>query len=346
MKTGLRTADLKKILKNEPSFRIAQINDAIFDPKIKTWSEITTLPKSLIASLQEIPFISVETEYIESSKDNSTHKAILKLHDGAQIEAVLMKNARQYWTLCISAQVGCAMRCDFCATGKMGLTRSLETEEIVDQLRAMQIFLAKNPDQEQNISNIVYMGMGEPMANYNNIKASLNQILKYTEIGKTHITVSSVGILPRLEQTLEDKDWPHVRMAISLHSADKETRQAIIPTSYPDFLPKLRDWAKRYLEKFGNRSHHLTFEYVMLYMVNDTEDEAIKLANYANSIGKVKVNLIPYNYTDTVYKTSSEKRIKEFESILKEKGIDVTIRHSKGQEIKAACGQLIKENKK
>jgi len=329
-------------LSYQPVFRIKQISRAFFDSAIRGWEDVSTLPKNVREMIvgDSVPFISVEVANLVHDDAGETFKAALRLWDGELIEAVLMKNGRGYWTICVSAQVGCAMGCSFCATGKMGLSRQLSVDEIVDQLRVWQWFLADHPDMEQYISNIVYMGMGEPMANYENVRDSLNLILENTDIGPTHITVSSVGVLPVLEKLLDDEKWPHVKIAISLHSADEETRKRIVPTSYDEFLPRLSRWAKMYLERFGNRRHHLTFEYVMLNGVNDSKMHAEVLAKYVESIGNVKVNLIPYNATDDEFEPSLLSALNLFEKILEAHDVVVTIRHSKGQDIAAACGQL------
>ena len=339
-----RQKKIEQLFPKQPTFRLRQIEEALFQPELQGWRDITTIPKTMRETLEaETPFLSVTVKTIQSDKDEDTFKAVLDVEGGKQIETVLIKNSRDYWTICLSTQVGCAMACSFCATGKMGLTRNLDSEEIIDQYRMWQQFLAKRPELAQTISNIVYMGMGEPMSNYENVKASLNTILAHTEIGKTRITVSTVGILPRLEQLLDDPDWPHVRLAISLHSANAETRKKIIPSSYEDFLPKLADWSHKYLEKFGNRRHHLTFEYIMLRDVNDSQEDAEKLSQYVKSIGNVRVNLIPYNITDSNFATSADEHIAKFQDILHNSGVTVTTRKSKGTDITAACGQLVKD---
>lgn len=338
-----RLEKIQSLFPKEPGFRLKQIETALFQPEVRSWSDVSTLPNAMREVLEkEVSFCSLEIETIQGNKKGDTYKAIATLSTGEQIETVLMQNPRGYWTICVSSQIGCAMKCTFCATGKMGLTRNLDAEEIIDQYRIWQTYLAENPDMPQFISNIVYMGMGEPMNNYENVKKSLQNIFTYTEIGETHVTVSSVGILYWLERLLDDPDWPPVRLAISLHSADKLTRAEIVPTSYEDFLPKLSDWCKRYLERFGNRRHHLTFEYVMLREVNDTPHHAQVLADFSKAIGNVRVNLIPYNFTDSGFSCSTPEAIEAFHDVLEQNGITVTTRKTQGEDIAAACGQLIK----
>ena len=338
-----RAEHIKQLFPDMQNFRLKQIETALFDPYIRSWDQISTLPVAMREILnRDVPLISLSTKKILTDKSGETFKAIVEVEGGKYIETVLMKNRKEQWSVCVSTQVGCAMACAFCATGKMGLTRNLDTDEIVDQIRIWQQYLHDHPDIKSRISNVVYMGMGEPLSNYENVKASLNTILTQTDIGKTHITISTVGVLPRLEQILTDTDWPHVRMAISLHSADTKIRKEIVKSSYVEFLPTLDDWSRRYLKKFGNRRHHLTFEYVMLKGVNDSMVAAKQLAVFVNRIGKIRVNLIPFNFTESGFVSSDESTIKQFGEVLEKNGVTFTIRYSKGEEIDAACGQLIK----
>lgn len=228
----------------------------------------------------------------------------------------------------------------------MGLKRNLLSDEIVDQYRFWIAFLEQRPELPPRISNIVFMGMGEPMANYENVRESIRLILAHTDIGRTRITVSTVGVLPRLEMLLNDPLWPHVRLAVSLHSANPETRKEIVPTSYDDFLPKLTDWSRQYLSRFGNRRHHLTFESVMLRGVNDSLHHAEALAKLIKKIGNIRVNLIPYNFTGGEFQSSTSKGLDDFFSYLDTNGVTVTTRRTMGEDIAAACGQLYAEVKK
>jgi adenine C2-methylase RlmN of 23S rRNA A2503 and tRNA A37 len=323
-----------------PAYRLKQIEAAIFDPKVKDWQGITTFAKEMRERLQrEIPWFSYVDSQVFESQTDVAFKAVLRLEDGKAIETVLMQNSRGHFTACVSTQVGCAMRCSFCSTGKLGLKRSLNSDEIVDQLRFWQQFLENRP-LPKLISNLVYMGMGEPMANYENVRDSLNRILANTSIGPTRITVSTVGVLPQLENLLADEQWPNVRLAISLHSAVNEVRQAIMPSSYDGFHERLLAWVKDYQEKLGNRRHYLTFEYVMLKDTNDAPEDAQALARFCARAGDVRVNLIPYNFTGMEMTTSPDKAINHFQKILEDAGVTVTVRRSQGQDILAACGQL------
>ncbi|HCB18951.1 TPA: hypothetical protein DEP34_01015 [Candidatus Uhrbacteria bacterium] len=331
----------QKLFPNEPSYRWKQALSGLFS-QAKGWKEVSAFPSFLREAVEkDISWISVQVKTIEKTKDNETIKSLLQLTDGLEIESVLMRNARDAWTICISSQVGCAMRCAFCSTGAMGLKRQLSQDEIVDQYRFWQQYKI----QEQihgRISNIVVMGMGEPMANYENVRDALNILCEYTDVGPTKITVSTAGIFASLDHLLEDTLWPPVRMAISLHSADPLVRPRIMPSTPYDFFDHLRDWTKAYLEKQGNRTHHLTFEYILLDGINDRPEDAKKLITFIHSIDshRIRVNLIPYNKAEGDLRSSTKKQRDAFQRLLKESDIITTLRTSYGQEISAACGQL------
>ena len=340
MKT--RFEQFTELFPTEKPFRWKQIEENLYKPGKKGWLDISNLPKTTRETLaKEVPWVSYTKSLLMSSNKGDTFKALLTLEDGPQVETVLMENRRDQWTICVSSQVGCAMGCTFCATGKMGLTRSLTADEIADQYRFWQTFLQENPNLPQRISNVVFMGMGEPMANYENVKKAIHSWLKNTDLGPTHVTVSTVGVLPVLEQILTDPDWPGTRIALSLHSADPITRKQIVPSSYDLFIPKLKDWIQRYQKVHGNRRHHLTFEYVMLQDINDTDHHAEVLADLVKELGHLKVNLIPYNFTDMDLQCSTVAQQERFKQILERAEVDVTIRKTMGDDIAAACGQLI-----
>lgn len=347
MEQELRSQLFRKLFPQAPRYRLDQMHAAQFTRGWKSWNDATMFSKEMRDALSHgIPWVSYISSKVLESKKKDTYKALLELFDGKKIETVLMLNRKNNWTICVSSQVGCAMRCGFCATGKMGFTRNMTSDEIVDQYRFWMNFLFEHPGLDQKISNIVFMGMGEPLANYENVKSAIHALLKYAVIGETHITVSTVGILPVMEKILEDKDWPRVRLAVSLHSADPVTRKNIVPTSFEDFLPKLANWSKRYLKKFGNRSHHLTYEYVMLAGVNDSLVDAKKLANFVTTTGKIKVNLIPYNFTDSEFQKTPDEQTQKFLEYLHKHTVIATTRRTMGEDIAAACGQLIVSEKK
>ena len=359
---------LSTLLQGLPRYRLQQIETALFDPKNSGWNDISTLPKDLRETLsQEIPWMTIEAEHILESKRKDCFKGAFTTIDKKRIESVLMRNARGHWTICVSCQVGCAMNCSFCATGKMGFTRNLSSDEIVDQYRFWNIFLHKSwsgtapvpdpfpergqvhrnvPDPETNpsqrITNIVYMGMGEPLANYENVKTSLNRILKNTDIGHTRITVSTVGVLPQMQKLLGDPEWPPVKIAISLHSADPVTRKEIVPSTADRFFDRLAEWMRDAYAKNPTRRNHITFEYILIEGVNETKEDAKKLIHFAQNAGvPVKVNLIPYNKTPgNAFTQSALERQNAFQKMLEYAGITATIRKPMGDDIAGACGQL------
>lgn len=335
------------LFQHQPGYRLQQVEAALFRPEFRNWDQVTVLP---IASRQNLattlPWLSLTEKQVLASVKRDTYKALLSTVDGKLIETVLMRNARGHWSICVSSQVGCAMACTFCATGKMGFTRNLTSDEIIDQYRFWLYFVADHPSFDQQITNIVYMGMGEPLANYDNVKRSLQILLTQTEMGPTRLTVSTVGLIPMLRKLLTDPDWPPVRLAVSLHSADGDTRRNIMPSSYPNFLSDLAAWTKDYFAIFDTKRRHLTFEYIMLSGVNDTAMHADKLIKFARQVGKVKINLIPYNDTRSRYATSESAALVAFERRLLDARVDVTRRRTMGADIAAACGQLIVEKSK
>lgn len=330
-----------------PPFRLKQMEEALFSPVFKSFRDVSNMPLAMRETLdREAAWLAVKAIHVLESVKKDTFKAIVETGDGKRVETVLMKNKREQWSLCVSSQVGCAMACTFCATGQMGFTRNLTADEIIDQYRFWNIFLQERPELPQRISNIVFMGMGEPLANYENVKETLRMIFTHTDIGQTRVTVSTVGLLPMLRKLLRDEEWPSVRLAVSLHSADSETRQRMMPSSFDGFLQELSAWTQEYFRKFDSRRRHLTFEYVMLSKVNDTEKHAEALIRFARRVGKVRINIIPYNYTGSVYKDSLPGDFARFEKRLQDAGIDVTRRRTMGNDIAAACGQLIVEKEK
>lgn len=335
----------------EPRFRWRQVLHALFDSAVTGWSEMTTLSKDMREMLQnDIPWTSLREVIVLESRKKDTKKAVLGCADGARIETVLMRNARGHWSVCVSSQVGCAMGCTFCATGSMGFTRNLTIDEIVDQFRFWQYHLATHREEESEnvreeasllISNVVFMGMGEPLANYDSVREAIRILLEHTSLGTTRITVSTVGLLPALNRLLDDPLWPPVRFAISLHSADASVRRRLLPSSYETFLDDLASWTSKYFARHDERRRHLTFEYILLSGVNDRMSDVEKLIGFVRRVGRVKVNLIPYNKTSSGHKESEERNSRKFLEQLKRAGVTATLRKAMGDDIAAACGQLL-----
>ncbi len=343
---------LEEIIKDEPAFRRQQIYLAWFDKKVKSFDEVTTLSKDLRQKIKDIPWFTVKERVLQQSEIDGTRKALLELFDGRVVETVLMPRAnKKQWpndkpryTICVSSQVGCPMACTFCSTGKLGFTRNLTYREIIDQVRYWQQILWKNDEGE--VDNIVFMGQGEPLLNYINVKMALNILIQGAKIGPRKITVSTVGLAETMNKMVDDKTFPPIRFALSLHSAIKENRTSIMPSNRSDFLDFLVDWSVRYHKAFPSRTHFIGLEYIMLKGVNDTTKNLQALVKLACKMGSVRVNLIPYNTGgagDSFGGTDIET-IKDWQKELNNHGVVCTIRRSQGLDIAAACGQLANKN--
>jgi 23S rRNA (adenine2503-C2)-methyltransferase len=345
--------ELNEILDKESKFRRHQIEKAWFDTKINSYSEITTLPKELREKLSPFPWQTISADIILKSQIDNTKKILFKLWDGNYIETVIMgrknlknepEEKRERYTICISSQAGCPMKCAFCATGRAGFKRNLSAEEIIEQIRFCHELLTKNGDR---INNIVLMGQGEPLLNYDNVKKALKIILDNTDIGPTKITVSTAGVPGVMDELIKDKDFPAVRWAISLHSAIEESRKKIMPSHKKDFLNFLVGWAHQYRKKHPSRTQFLGLEYIMLGGINDDQKHLDALIKLCKKIPHLRVNLIPYNSIgkDPIDNISNFDRtpsheIERWHKELMKNGFTSTIRYSQGQDIAAACGQL------
>lgn len=357
-----QSAELKVILAGQPAYRQAQIEKAWFDVNINGYDEITTLPKDLRDKLKNFPWLTVEVSTALKSKMDNTRKYLFKLHDGNLIETVVMgrknlkegaaEDAAPRYTICVSSQAGCPMKCVFCATGKAGFKRQLSAEEIIDQYRFAQRLLAP---EGARVANIVMMGQGEPLLNYDNVKRALQILLKNTDLGETKITVSTAGVPTMMEKLLTDADFPPVRWALSLHSAIEETRKQIMPSNKKGFLEWLVKWGTDYHKRFPSRTHFLGFEYIMLSGVNDDEKHLQALIKLCKKIPYFRVNLIPYNKTTDEAQPHEEEIVVDgfrtfdrtppelighWHEALMAAGFTSTVRYSQGQDIAAACGQL------
>lgn len=345
--------NLEEILKDEPAFRRQQIYLSWFDKKINSFEEITTLSKDLRAKLKGMPWMTVKEKVLLQSKIDGTRKALLEFSDGKVIESVLMPRVskkmipgdRPRYTICVSSQVGCPMACTFCATGKMGFARNLTYREIVDQMRYWQQILWKNNEGE--VDNIVFMGQGEPLLNYNNVKQALNILIKGAKMGPRKITVSTVGLATTMDKMVDDKNFPPVRFALSLHSAINENRTSIMPSNRADFLEFLVDWARRYHKAFPSRTHFIGIEYIMLGGINDFPKNLDALIKLVLKMGSVRVNLIPYNpgSSKDSFGATPIETIKHWQQKMNDKDIVCTVRRSQGLDIAAACGQLANKDK-
>jgi 23S rRNA (adenine2503-C2)-methyltransferase len=327
--------DLGRVVGDGPSYRIDQLRDWLYRTPVLHAGDMTNLPAELRQSIAESlwPF-SVETE--QSADGGTTWKWLFRARDGAAIEAVLMGYPKRA-TLCISSQAGCALACTFCATGQFGFERHLEPGEIVAQVAFAQAFLRQigMPGVPDHVTNIVFMGMGEPLANYNRVREALRRMIEVMGLSARSVTVSTVGMVPGILR-LAEAPWP-VNLAISLHAADDELRTSLVPINKRYPIADLESAAQTYFEKKGRR---LSIEWTMMDGVNDTLDQADKLALIARRL-RAHVNLIALNPTPlSDERPSSQLHIEQFAKALQTRGVNVTVRETRGRDIDAACGQL------
>ncbi|MCK5099070.1 MAG: 23S rRNA (adenine(2503)-C(2))-methyltransferase RlmN, partial [Desulfobacteraceae bacterium] len=316
-------------------FRAKQIFKWIYIRQAENFDEMTDVGKNMRTLLIEnfdIPRLHIET--IEKSIDK-TEKFLFRLKDGNHIESVLIP-VKDHYTLCISSQVGCAQNCKFCLTAKGGFKRNLTSSEIISQIRDIRWHLLKN-DNKNKLSNIVFMGMGEPLANYDTIVQALKVMtdadygLKLS-VGK--ITISTCGLVPEMEKL---GLVTNANLAVSLNATNDETRSMLMPINNKYPLKQLLDACKTFKMRPRNK---ITFEYILIDGVNDTEDDAVRLCKMLAPI-KAKINLIPFNEHDrTTFKKPSDEKVSRFLQILLDKNFTAIIRKSKGNDISAACGQL------
>ena len=330
-----------------PGFRASQISTHYFSHYTSEPEQMTDLPKAgreeLVA--QVLPNLLSEVRRLRTD-DGKTIKFLWKLFDGALVESVLMRYPNRI-TLCISSQAGCGMNCPFCATGQAGLTRNLSAAEIVDQIvRANSAIqageLGAKKHSEERVNNIVFMGMGEPLANYNPVMQAIRTMLDSQPNGlgmsARNITVSTVGLVPAI-QKLADEDLP-ITFALSLHAPDDELRDELVPVNTRWKVDEALDAAKAYFDVTGRR---VSIEYALIKDMNDHNWRAELLARKLNARGKgwVHVNPIPLNPTPgSVWTASTKEQTASFLKILENNGIPTTLRDTRGKEIDGACGQL------
>ncbi|AEX85225.1 23S rRNA m2A2503 methyltransferase [Marinitoga piezophila KA3] len=320
--------EFKKI--NLQKFRVDQVLDWIFKKHVFDFYEMTNLSKEMRKQLDDYFYIYIpEPVDIQRSKKDKTTKFLWKLEDGRTIESVLLFYPNRV-SACISSQVGCALKCKFCSTGASGFERDLSTGEIIAQVLAIEKL------ENVNINNIVLMGMGEPLLNYDNvIKAIRNwNNKKMKNLGARHITISTAGIADKIEE-LADFELD-IRLSISLHAVSNYQRDQIMPINSKYPIEQVLQAAKVYQQKTKNR---VTIEYIAIKGFNDTEEDAIKLAEILKGL-KVMVNIIPVNPNPAGFERPSKKFLTNFVKKLKENGIEATLRIEKGTDIDAACGQL------
>ncbi len=339
---SLQLDELREI--SQPAYRAGQIADWLYQKRVTSFAEMTDLPQAFRAELAEkFSFGKIDIVRVLGSRD-TTRKFLFRLTDGNLIESVLIPASPALYglrsdrrTICVSTQVGCAYGCKFCASGLDGFSRNLLANEIVDQIMAVE------RESGDKIDNIVFMGMGEPLANLDNLMRAIRIINAPwgIGIGARHITVSTSGLAPQIKKLAEEP--LQIRLAISLHGATDDVRDQIMPINRRYKIDMLMSACDYYASR---KKQRLTFEYILIAGVNDSDDQAHLLAKHARRIS-AKVNLIPYNTVEGLgWSRPSQDRQEKFLSILREHGTAATLRREKGHDIDAACGQLRLQTKR
>lgn len=316
---------------HQPAFRFKQIQKNYFSGRYTSFNDMTDLPKDLREQLsKEFALYSVDLDKL--LKDDFTQKARLTLTDGAKIETVLM-NYDEWLTACVSSQVGCPLGCKFCATGQMGLIRNLTSEEIVDQ-----ILFWNHQLYPKYVGRLVFMGMGEAFLNWDNLIESLKIINSKDglNLGSRKISISTAGIVPKIKEFTDLKT--EINLAISLHSADQKTRESIMPIAKTYPLSELKSALEYYVSRTNRQ---VFFEYILIKDVNDTPRHLDLLIDFLKSNRLFYLNLIPLNPVKNGLIPSSQTTFNNFVAGLKRANVDFSVRHSQGQSINSACGQLI-----
>jgi len=340
--------DIKSVLLNElqgdvrdlaePSYRAGQITDWLYKKRVDSIEKMTDLPQSLRERFAEkFSFSKIDVVRVLGSRD-TTRKFLFRLSDANLIESVLIPASAALYgeksdrrTICISTQVGCAYGCRFCASGLEGFSRNLRANEIIDQIIAIERVSG------EKIDNIVFMGMGEPLANFENVMRAIRIVNAPwgLGIGARHITLSTSGLAPQIKKLADEP--LQIRLAVSLHGATDEVRNQIMPVNRKYNIETLLSACDYYEER---KKQRLTFEYILIAGVNDSDGQAHLLAQHARRLF-AKVNLIPYNAVeDLEWSRPSRSRQEKFLSILRAHKISATLRREKGHDIDAACGQL------
>ncbi len=315
---------------DEPKFRAKQLHDWIWVKSAKNFDQMHNLSKTFREKLKECAVITNTKIKAKQVSEDGTIKYLLEFEDDKCAETVLMRfDNRANLTACVSSQIGCLMGCNFCATGKCGFIRNLTPYEITEQILTIQ------RDTGLKVTNIVFMGQGEPLNNWENVYRSIEIINNDLKIGIRRITVSTCGIVPKIYEMCNMPLIP--TLAISLHAPNSVIRQEIMPVEKKYNMEELKKALKNYTDKTGKR---ITLEYVLLGGINDTPQGALELCHFIKDI-KCNVNLIPYNpIKEAEYKKPDRKDVMKFRYILETSGKKVTVRLERGVDIDAACGQL------
>lgn len=341
--TGLSRTELAELAESfgEPRYRAVQVFKAIHERRVRTFEDITDLPKKLRAKLvetAEISRLTIESKYVSV---DGTRRYLMKTADGYPVESVFIPTENRD-TICFSSQSGCPLKCDFCLTAKLGLLRNLTVGEIVEQIIIVLNDVYGVGGSTPHGTNLVGMGAGEPFLNFENLISALR--LMADEDGlfivPNRVTVSTAGIVPKIYDIANLHDRPH--LAISLTAANDELRDKLMPINKRWPISEVMKAAKEF-EASLRRGERFTFEYVMLGGVNDSDHQAVELARLLErfQLSRVKINLIPHNGAEQLdYAASNEERVASFKKTLERNGVDAYVRQARGADIYAACGQL------
>ena len=326
--------------KKEPAYRARQVHEWLWKKSCRSIDEMTNLSKGLRTVLSENFVINAITVREEQVSDDGTIKSAFELSDGKVVEGVLIP-AEKRMTACISSQVGCSLSCKFCATGYLGHQRNLEAAEIYDQV----VLINRQSEERygQPLSNIVFMGMGEPLLNYKNVLRGIDLITNEVGLGMSpkRITLSTAGIAKMIRKLADD--GVRFNLALSLHAADDDKRNQIMPINESNNLAALKEAIQYFYERTRNR---VTLEYVALNQFNDSSQDARNLIRFASHF-PCRINIIEYNPIDQSHFAKSDSdQLEAFRSIVESKGFNVNLRRSRGKDIDAACGQLANKSSK
>ncbi len=323
----------------EKKFRAAQVVKWIHQQGVTDIDAMTNLAKPLREKLKAIAEVRPPVITFQGDSEDGTRKWLMQVDGGSSIETVFIPEGDR-GTLCVSSQVGCSLDCSFCATGKQGFNKNLTAAEIIGQvfLAAKSFGLPIKESQKRAVTNVVMMGMGEPLLNFEPVLDAMSLMMEDQAYGlsKRRVTLSTSGVVPALDRLGEATD---VALAVSLHAPNDALRNELVPINRKYPLAQLLDSIRRYLDRLGER-RAVTFEYTMLKGINDSDEQARELSRLAKTV-RCKINLIPFNpFPGTQYEVSSRNRIYAFQRILLNDGHVVTVRKTRGDDIDAACGQL------
>jgi len=320
----------------EKPFRATQMLKWLYQFGVDDFDAMTNLSKNLRAKLKELAEIRVPKVVTDQQSGDGTHKWVLEIDSGNHIETVFIPEQGR-GTLCVSSQVGCALACSFCSTAQQGFNRNLSTAEIIGQIWVANRSLGFDPKGERIVSNVVLMGMGEPLLNFDNVVKAMNVMMDDFAYGlsKRRVTLSTAGVVPAIERLREVSD---VSLALSLHAPNDALRNELVPLNKKYPIQEVLAACKRYV---GQDRRRITIEYVMLDGVNDSAEQAHELVRLLKDM-PVKVNLIPFNpFPQTRYRRSSKQALDRFRDILMQHNLTTITRKTRGDDIDAACGQLV-----